>query len=131
MMIAGRPHGRRTAELTSNGGEELRNGKTQQYVITPHNGQPVGIAVIWSVETREDDPFHSFVMVTVGANRLIGTITDCMPAILQHDDWPKWLGEDPASSEELKALLRPFEGDWTMRPQEKPPKPQQPHGLFA
>ncbi len=53
-----------------------------------------------------------------------------MPAILQYDDWPKWMGEDPASSEELKALLRPFEGDWTMRPQEKPPKPQQLPGLF-
>jgi len=116
---------------TFNEGEELPNGKTKQYVITPNDGQPVGIAAIWNLGTREDGPFYSFVMVTVDANRLIGTITDRMPAILQNDDWPKWLGEDPASSEELKALLRPFEGDWTMRPQEKPLKPQQAPGLFA
>jgi len=115
---------------TFNEGEELPNGKTKQYVITPNDGQPVGIAAIWNVETRQDSPFYSFVMVTVNANRLIGTITDRMPVILKHEDWRKWLGEDPASSEELKALLRPFEGDRTMRPQEKPPKPRQAPGLF-
>jgi putative SOS response-associated peptidase YedK len=30
-----------------------------------------------------------------------------MPVILAEADWPKWLGEEPASEEELKALLRP------------------------
>jgi putative SOS response-associated peptidase YedK len=34
-----------------------------------------------------------------------------MPVILAEADWPKWLGEDPASEEELLALLRPCPDD--------------------
>ena len=30
-----------------------------------------------------------------------------MPAILDKTDWPKWLGEEPATDEELLAMLRP------------------------
>ena len=31
-----------------------------------------------------------------------------MPVILDAADWQIWLGEAPASSDELQALLRPF-----------------------
>ena len=31
-----------------------------------------------------------------------------MPVILAEEDWPKWLGEQPASEAELKALLKPY-----------------------
>jgi putative SOS response-associated peptidase YedK len=31
-----------------------------------------------------------------------------MPAILDGADWQTWLGEVPASSAELQALLRPY-----------------------
>ena len=30
-----------------------------------------------------------------------------MPAILAEYDWPKWLGEEPASEQELLTLLKP------------------------
>jgi putative SOS response-associated peptidase YedK len=30
-----------------------------------------------------------------------------MPIILDETDWPKWLGEEPATEQELLALLRP------------------------
>jgi putative SOS response-associated peptidase YedK len=30
-----------------------------------------------------------------------------MPVILEEPDWPKWLGEVPATEDELKALLKP------------------------
>jgi hypothetical protein len=30
-----------------------------------------------------------------------------MPVILAEDDWPKWLGEEPATEEELLGLLKP------------------------
>jgi hypothetical protein len=49
-----------------------------------------------------------------------------MPAIIQLADWGKWLAETPATVDELKALLMPFEGDWTMRPQAKTPPPPKP-----
>jgi putative SOS response-associated peptidase YedK len=86
--------------------------------------------VIWDLEAREDGPFYSFVMVTVPANALIGTITDRMPAVVQLNDWPKWLGVEDVSAEERKAMFRPSEGDWTMRPQEKPAKPRPKAGFF-
>jgi len=30
-----------------------------------------------------------------------------MPVILAEIDWPKWLGEEPASEQELLVLLKP------------------------
>jgi putative SOS response-associated peptidase YedK len=36
-----------------------------------------------------------------------------MPVILDDKDWPKWLGEDAAATnEELLALLRPCPDKW-------------------
>ena len=32
---------------------------------------------------------------------------ECRGSILAENDWPKWLGEEPASEEELLALLKP------------------------
>ena len=41
------------------------------------------------------------------AERAIGELHDRMPVILAENDWPKWLGEEPASEQELLALLKP------------------------
>ena len=30
-----------------------------------------------------------------------------MPVILDEADWPKWLGEEPATEDELLAMLKP------------------------
>jgi len=113
-----------------NEGREITPTKTEQHIITPKDGAPLAIAVIWERWTgRDESVLLSFAMVTVAANKLIGTITDRMPAVIAESDWPKWLGEVPASVEELKAMLAPVEGDWDMqsaakaRPA-KPPKPQ-------
>lgn len=37
--------------------------------------------------------------------------TRTLPVILARDEWPRWLGETPASDDELKAMLRPYEGE--------------------
>jgi putative SOS response-associated peptidase YedK len=109
---------------TFNEGKEITPSKTEQHVVTPNDRKPLAIAVIWE---RWGEPhgaaLESFAMLTVPPNGLIGTITDRMPAIVQPGDWAKWLGEESASVAALKALLAPFEGDWTMRP-EKPPRPR-------
>lgn len=47
-----------------------------------------------------------------------------MPAIIQPEHWAKWLGEEPASVAELKAMLVPFEGDWDMEPEKRTPPPR-------
>lgn len=46
-----------------------------------------------------------------GPNELMEPIHDRMPVILDEDDWPKWLGEEPSNDNELKALLKPFASD--------------------
>jgi putative SOS response-associated peptidase YedK len=111
---------------TFNEGKEIAPNKTQQHTITPDDGRPVAIAVIWERwGEKHGAALETFAMVTVPANALIGTITDRMPAVIPHDHWGTWLGETHASADELKALLAPFEGNWTMR-LEKPVKPMKP-----
>ena len=108
---------------TFNEGKEITPSKTEQHVITPDDGALLAIAVIWERWGElHGAALETFAMVTVPANRLIGTITDRMPAIVPPEQWAKWLGEEPASPSELKTMLSPFEGNWTMRP-EKPPRP--------
>jgi len=44
-----------------------------------------------------------------------------MPVILAEAAWAKWLGEEPATTDNLKALLVPFNDDaptiWPVNPQ--------------
>jgi putative SOS response-associated peptidase YedK len=66
------------------GGEKER----ERHVLSPAptlRCQPVG-----RVTGREESELH-----------------DRMPVILAEIDWPKWLGEEPASEQELLALLKP------------------------
>jgi len=111
---------------TFNEGEEVTPSRTQQYVLTPKDGAPVAIAVVWDRWKGEDGVWLlSFAMVTSAANPPISAITDRMPALLEENDWAKWLGEEPATQEELKAMLRPSERELDMRKAEKP-KAQKP-----
>lgn len=110
-----------------NEGEEISPSKTIQHVITPKDGKPLAIAVIWERWThRNEGELYTFVMATVPANKLISRITDRMPAIVAPADWAKWLGEEPASIAELKALLATREGDWDMQAAKKSPAPKKP-----
>ena len=114
---------------TFNEGKEIAPRKTEQHVVTPRDGKPLAIAVIWERwGEKHGGALESFAMVTVPANTLIGTITGRMPAVISPEDWAKWLGEEAAGAGELKAMLRPFEGDWTMEaaPKTKRPPPPRP-----
>ena len=105
---------------TFNEGEEISPTKTRQHVITPRDGIPLAIAVIWERWIhRNEGELLTFAMVTTPANQLISKITDRMPAIIRPEDWAVWLGETPAALLDVKALLRPYEGDWDMAPQAK------------
>ncbi len=113
---------------TFNEGQEIAT-KTRQYVIAPKDGRPVAIAVLYqrTAPTDGSQPILTFVMATTPNNKLIGTITDRMPAVLRSCDWPKWLGEEPATLPEVKAMLTPHEGDWDMAPQEPMKSRRPPH----
>jgi putative SOS response-associated peptidase YedK len=107
-----------------NEAEEVTPTKSVQYIVTPADEAPVAIAVIWERWAGNDDnALLSFAMVTVEANPLIATITDRMPAVIDEADWPKWLGEEAATVEELKAMLRPSTRSFDMRRAQKPPPP--------
>ena len=104
-------------------GEDVTSTKRIQHRITPRDGKPIAMAVIWdSWREPHGGALLTFAMITVPANKLIGAVTDRMPAILQPADWTKWLGEEQADVDVLKALLKPFEGDWDMQAQTKKAK---------
>jgi putative SOS response-associated peptidase YedK len=106
---------------TFNVGQELPNGKTVQHTITPRDGKPIAIAVIWEKwENRNEGTLLTFVMVTTPPNPLIATIADRMPAILAPDDWPLWLGETDAPLAQVKSILQTYNGDWDMAEQKEP-----------
>jgi putative SOS response-associated peptidase YedK len=117
---------------TFNEGEEtLTSGgkpKTIQWTIDPDDGRGRGFPFIWR-RFEIADLMLACVMVTVPANELIrrtimaNQADPRMPAILDDGDWAKWLGEVPASSDELKAMLKTVEGvTWKMAPEQKAPK---------
>jgi putative SOS response-associated peptidase YedK len=110
-----------------NEGKNISPTRRVQHVVTPRDGLPLAIAVIWE---RWGEPragaLLSFAMVTVPANTLIGRIADRMPAVIARDDWAKWLGEEPAPFDTLKAMLTPFDGDWDMQPEGKRKTPAPP-----
>lgn len=116
---------------TFNEGEELPNGKTQQYTIRMGDRDAAGFAFLWRRYELEGlpTPLLACVMATVPANALIAPITDRMPAILALDDWAKWLGEESATVDELKACLKTVEGlRWTMEKEPPKPKAKKPNG---
>ncbi len=110
---------------TFNEGEEV-GSKTVQYVCTPKDGKHIAIAVIWDRWSDGGPALLSFAMVTTPPCEIISTITDRMPALLEDTDWPKWLGEEPASVDELKAMLRVSTRDLDMARAGKPPPPPKP-----
>jgi len=71
------------------------------------------MAGLWDewTDKKTGERVKSCTIITCPPNALIGTLHDRMPVILAEEDWAKWLGEEPATNDELKALLVPFKGD--------------------
>jgi putative SOS response-associated peptidase YedK len=58
-------------------------------------------------------------IVTTEPNEQMSALQDRMPVVLHPDDYGAWLGEEPAPAPELKALLRPYDGElkiWAVSP---------------
>ena len=62
-------------------------------------------------DKKTGERIKSCTIITCPSNAQIGTLHDRMPVILAEEDWAKWLGEVPATTDELKALLVPFKDD--------------------
>ena len=64
-----------------------------------------GLCAKWKSPASGEEVL-SCTILTCGPNRAMGELHDRMPVILAEIDWPKWLGEEPASEQELLALLK-------------------------
>jgi putative SOS response-associated peptidase YedK len=47
-------------------------------------------------------------IITTDANEAVAQLHDRMPVILPDETWPAWLGETPATADELRAMLKPL-----------------------
>jgi len=112
---------------TFNIGEEV-DGRIKQWVCSRADGEPVAVAIIYSMWELVQGPLRAFVMITTEACPPLAAKDSRMPALLRDDDEiAMWLGETGASAPELKALLRPYNGSLVMReqsPGKPPPKPR-------
>ena len=70
---------------------------------------PMVMAGLWTKwkSPRSGEEVLSCTILTCGPNEAMGELHDRMPVILAENDWPKWLGEEPASEQELLAVHKP------------------------
>jgi putative SOS response-associated peptidase YedK len=90
-------------------------GKLKQaYAIGMAEGGEMVMAGLWSTwrNPANGEEIQSCTVLTCAPNDSMAEIHSRMPVILGESDWPKWLGEEPASEQELLALLRPCPDDW-------------------
>lgn len=84
-------------------------GKNKQpYAIAMADGMMV-MAGLWEKwkNPKSGNEVLSCTVLTCQPNDAMAELHDRMPVILAESDWPKWLGEEPATEDELLALLRP------------------------
>ena len=77
------------------------------------NHEIMTMAGLWEAWKNPEDGqwLRSCTIITTEANEMMAPIHDRMPVILGSEDWEKWLGEEPANDNELKALLKPFSSE--------------------
>jgi putative SOS response-associated peptidase YedK len=89
---------------------EKPKGKKQAYAVAmADDDKQMVMAGLWSrwVSKATGEEVLSCTILTCEPNATMAELHNRMPVILQESDWPKWLGEEPASEDELLALLKP------------------------
>jgi putative SOS response-associated peptidase YedK len=81
----------------------------QPYAVAMADDGMMVMAGLWSKwkDPKSDNEVLSCTILTCPPNDVMAELHDRMPVILAENDWPKWLGEEPASEEELLAILKP------------------------
>ena len=70
----------------------------QPYAFSRVDGEPLAMAGLWEGWRAPDGQVRrTFTIATTAANRFMSRIHDRMPVILEREDWPVWLGEEPGS----------------------------------
>lgn len=81
----------------------------QPYAIAMADGGQMVMAGLWAKwkNPKSGEQIESCTILTCQPNVVMAELHDRMPVILAEEDWPRWLGEQPATQEELLALLKP------------------------
>lgn len=82
----------------------------QPYAIVMKDRGVFGFAGLWErwTDKASGEVIRSCTIVTTEPNALLAPIHNRMPVILEPDGYAKWLGEQPATNDELRALLKPY-----------------------
>lgn len=85
----------------------------RSFRIGRRNGEPMGLAGLY--ETWSDPSggeIDTACIITTAPNKLIATISDRMPAIIDRRDFHLWLDNDRVEPSAATALLRPAPEEW-------------------
>jgi putative SOS response-associated peptidase YedK len=99
--------------VVTDGFYEWKKPEKQPYAVAMADESHMVMAGLWEewTDKKTGERVKSCTIITCPPNALISTLHDRMPVILAEEDWAKWLGEVPATSDELKALLVPCKDD--------------------
>lgn len=91
-------------------------GKVKRpFAFTLKSGEPLGFAGLWDAwkDPANGEWLQSFAIITTFANELVAGVHERMPVILRPRDYDVWLrrGEGKAVTQELLALLRPYDAE--------------------
>jgi len=94
--------------VVTNGFYEWRKRDRQPFAVGMADDDLMVMAGLWDQwKSPAGERIKSCTVITCEPNATIGLLHNRMPVILHERDWPKWLGEAPATEDELKALLVP------------------------
>ena len=84
----------------------------QPFVIRRVDHEVMAFAGLWEGWKDPDGNWlKTTTIITTSANELVAPLHDRMPVILPPETWARWLGEEPASGDDLLAMLRPYPAD--------------------
>ena len=94
--------------VVTDGFYEWKKPEKQPYAVAMADDEMMVMAGLWDEwKSAQGERIRSCTIITCPPNTIAGALHDRMPVILAASDWGKWLGEEAATSEALKALLVP------------------------
>jgi putative SOS response-associated peptidase YedK len=93
----------------------------QPYAIALADLGIMALAGLWeNWQSPAGEWIRTFAIITTPPNELCAELHNRMPAVLKPKMWPAWLGEEPATVPDLKAMLAPYPSDgmicWPISP---------------
>jgi putative SOS response-associated peptidase YedK len=86
----------------------------QPYAIAMADDSQMVMAGLWSTwkNPATGEEITSCTVLTCAPNEVMAELHDRMPVVLGEADWAKWLGEEPATNEQLLDLLTACPNEW-------------------